>query len=112
MYNDSKLRTGDTMLDNELENILNKELNVNHIKIIDIDKVDEYLFITLDNEQKILTNGKDLYDVSEYSYLSNMFNLGDKFCAVMTKGYSRYVVDLKTREVLFEDEKAYYINNY
>ena len=36
MYNDSKLRTGDTMLDNELENILNKELNVNHIKIIDI----------------------------------------------------------------------------
>ena len=110
MYNDSKLRTGDTMLDNELENILNKELNVNHIKIIDIDKVDEYLFITLDNEQKILTNGKDLYDVSEYSYLSNMFNLGDKFCAVMTKGYSTYVVDLKTREVLFEDEKAYYIN--
>lgn len=98
------------MLDNKLENISNKELNTKNIKIIDMDKVDDYLFIVLDNGQKILTNGKELYDVSDYSHLFGTFNMGDKFCVVMTKGYSICVVDLKTMEVLFEDEKAYHIS--
>ena len=90
------------MLNNELENILNKKFSTKNIKIIDMDKVDNYLFIILDNGKKILTDGKDLYDVSDYSHLLSMFNMGDKFCAVMTKGYSQCVVDLKTMEVLFE----------
>ncbi len=98
------------MTNNELIFSENNELGLKHIKIIDIDKVDDYLFIILDNGQKILTNGNDLYDVSDYSHLSSMFNMEDKFCAVMTKGYSLCVVDLKTMEVLFEDEKAYHIS--
>lgn len=98
------------MLNNELENTSNKKFSTKNIKIIDIDKVDNYLFVTLDNGQKILTDGKDLYDVSDYNHLSDMFNMGDKFCAVMTEGYSLCVVDLKTMEVLFEDEKSYHIS--
>lgn len=98
------------MTNNELIFSENNELGLKHIKIIDMDKVDDYLFIILDNGQKILTNGKDLYDVSDYNHLSSMFNMGGKFCAVMTKGYSLCVVDLKTMEVLFEDEKAYHIS--
>lgn len=98
------------MTNNELIFSENNGLGLKHIKIIDIDKIDDYLFIILDNGQKILTNGNDLYDVSDYSHLSSMFNMGDKFCAVMTKGYSICVVDLKTMEVLFEDEKAYHIS--
>lgn len=98
------------MLNNELENIPNKEFSTKNIKIIDIDKVDNYLFIILDNGQKILTDGKDLYDVSDYSHLLSMFNMGDKFCAVMTKGYSLCVVDLKTMKVLFEDDKSYHVS--
>lgn len=98
------------MTNNELTFSENNDLRIKHIKVIDIDKVDDYLFIILDNGQKILTNGNDLYDVSEYNHLSDMFNMGDKFCAVMTKGYSICVVDLKTMEVLFEDEKAYHIS--
>ena len=98
------------MLNNELENTSNKKFSTKNIKIIDIDKIDNYLFITLDNGQKILTDGKDLYDVSDYNHLSDVFNMGDKFCAVMTEGYSLCVVDLKTMEVLFEDEKSYHIS--
>lgn len=95
---------------NELINNHNDTLGFKNIKIKNIVKVDNYLFITLDNNQKILTNGSEVYDVSNYSYLSDLFNMGDKFCAVMGKGYLVYVVDLKTMEILFEDDKAYHVS--
>ena len=98
------------MSNNKLKNISNKELNIKHIKITNIDKVDDYLFIALDINQKILTNGINSYDVSEYNHLLNIFHMGDKFCAVMKKSYSICLVDLKTMEVLFEDKYAYHIS--
>lgn len=91
-------------------NIYNNELGLKNLKILDIKKVNDFLFITLDNNQIILTNGNEIYDVSDYDHLSNLFNMGDKFCAVMQKGYSTYVINLKTMEILFEDDKAYSIN--
>lgn len=100
------------MLNNELANTSNKELGFKHIKIVDMEKVCDYLFFILDNGQKILTNGEDIYDVSDYHHLSNIFHMeyGGKNCAVMTKNYSTYVVDLNTMEVLYEDEKAWHIS--
>lgn len=91
----------------ELSKISNNKLELKNIKILDIKNVNDFLFIVLDNGQKILTNGSDLYDVSNYNHLSDLFNMGDKLCAVMQKGYSTYVVDLKTTEILFEDNKTY-----
>ena len=98
------------MLNNELANTSNKELGFKHIKIIDIEKFGDYLFFILDNGQKVLTNGAEIYDVSDYYHLSNIFHMEDKFCAVMTKNFSTCVVDLNTMEVLFEDEKAWHIS--
>ena len=95
---------------NELSNISNNELGLKNIKILNVEKVNDFLFIVLDNGQRILTNGSELYDVSNYNHLSDLFNMGDKFCAVMRKGYSTFVVDLKTMEILFEDDKAYHIS--
>ena len=95
---------------NELSNISNNELGLKNIKILNVEKVNDFLFIVLDNGQRILTNGSELYDVSNYNHLSDLFNMGDKFCAVMRKGYSTCVVDLKTMEILFEDDKAYNIS--
>lgn len=88
----------------------NDELGLENVKILDIKKVNDFLFITLDNNQIILTNGNEIYDVSDYDHLFNLFNMGDKFCAVMQKGYSTYVINLKTMEILFHDDKAYRVN--
>lgn len=98
------------MLNNELANTSNKELGFKHIKIVDMKKFDDYLFFILDNGQKVLTNGAEIYDVSDYYHLSNIFHVEDKFCAVMTKNFSTCVVDLNTMEVLYEDEKAWHIS--
>ena len=94
---------------NELSNIANNALGFKNIKILYIEKVNDFLFIALDNGQKILTNGSELYDVSIYNHLYDLFNMNDKFCAVMMKENSTYVVDLKTMEILFEDDKVYHI---
>lgn len=95
--------------DNGLSNILNDKLGLKSINVLNVEKVNDYLFIALDNGQRILTNGSELYDVSSYNHLSDLFNMGDIFCAVMLKDYSTYVVDLKTMEILYEDDKAYHI---
>ncbi len=91
--------------------MMSNEVGLKNIKVLNVEKCNDYLFITLDNGQKILTNGTDIYDVSIYSHISGLFNMGDRLCAVLIKGYSRCVlVDLKTMEVLFEDDKASFIS--
>lgn len=94
---------------NELSNISINELGLKNIKILNVEKANDFLFIVLDNDKRILTNGSELYDVSNYNHLSDLFNMGDKFCAVMRKDYSTYVVNLKTMEILYEDDKVYHI---
>lgn len=96
--------------DNELSNILNNKLGLKSINILNVEKVKDYLFIVLENGQRILTNGSELYDVSAYDHLSDIFNMGDKLCAVMRKGFTNYLVDLNSMEILYEDNEAYHIN--
>lgn len=87
----------------------NNELEFKKIKIDDMYKVAAYLFIVLSNGQKVLTNGKELYDVSEYSGLMDLFFMEEKLCAVLKKEFSKCVVELKTMEVLFEDKEVSYV---
>lgn len=94
----------------EVDTYSKNELNSKKITIKDMDRVDDYLFIIFDNNQKILTNGKDLYDVSNYNRLIIIFTMKDKLCAVFRDEFSTYVVNLKNMEVLFEDEKAYHVS--
>ena len=98
--------------DNELSNILNNKLGLKSINILNVEKVKDYLFIVLENGQRILTNGSELYDVSAYDHLSDIFNMGDKLCAVMRKGFTNYLVDLNSMEILYEDNEAYHINKH
>lgn len=81
------------MLENKLVVDIENLLGFKNIKIDSINKVEDYLFIKLDNGQNVLTNGKELYDVSGYSHLISMFNMGDKSCAVFIKKFSTCVVD-------------------
>lgn len=93
-----------------LDKIESNSLGLKKINIINIKSVDEYLFIELDNNQKILTNGKEVYDVSEYNRLCKIITMENRLCAVLTRGYSTYVIDLNTKEQLFADINAHYVS--
>lgn len=99
------------MLDSQLSvNDANNELGCQRIIIKKIEKVNDYLFIILDNGQKILTDGKKLYDCSEYTHFTDIFTMGDKLCAVFRDYYNVVVVDLNKMEVLFKDGEAYHVS--
>lgn len=93
---------------NHLNTISN--LGYKNLEIVDVEKVGNWLFIILENNQKILTNGKEVYDVSEYDYLKDIFVIQGKIYASFTKDFSICLIDIVTGEIMFSDSNAYYIN--
>lgn len=98
------------MLDESKIKVSNASVNFRSISIANVYKLKDYLFIKFDNMQKILTNGHDLYDVSDYDYVDYIFNMGNRLCGVFIKFSKTFVIDIKTREILFEDENAYNVS--
>lgn len=88
----------------------NNDLSYEKFSIKEIYKVNDYLFLILNNGQKILTNGKEIYDCSEYDYCVDLFNMNDNLCAVFTKFSNIKVVNLNKMEIVFEDRKAYCVS--
>lgn len=97
------------MLTSKLSNTKN-EIQHNGVKIKDIYNVDNATFIKLSNYQNFLCVNNKFYDMSEYDDLTKIFKLGRKLCGVFINGFTLYVVNLKTKKVLFKSSKAYYVN--
>lgn len=93
---------------NHLNTISN--LGYKNLEIIDVEKVGDWLFIILENNQKILTNGKEVYDVSEYDHLKDIFVIQGRIYASFVKNFYVCLIDIVTGEVMFSDSNAYYIN--
>ena len=92
-----------------ITNISNNELSLKNITILSAEKFEDYLFIVLDNNQKIIVRGKEIYDVSNYRSLYEIVNVGGSLCAVLGKENSKCIVDLKTMEVLYENPEMCYV---
>lgn len=90
----------------------NNKIGFKEIKIKDISYVDEFLYIAFDNGQKLLINEKTkkIYDLSSYSRFVEIYEMGDKLCAVLLKGYTVYFVDLDNMEVIYSDNDASFIS--
>lgn len=98
------------MPNNELFENSDNSLGIRNIKIKRIENHKDYLFIVLDNNQKIITNGKKVYNVSEYDNFKDTFTMGNKLCALLIKSNALCLIDLNTMEILFEDKDAYSIS--
>lgn len=88
----------------------NKTFGFKNIAIKDMTKIEDWLFIILENNQKILTNGKEVYDFSDYDALKDIFAVNGKVYASLTKGFTLFLVDIHTQEVLFQDSDALHIS--
>ena len=86
-------------------NLVNKDINnlsFKNIRVLNVYRIEDYYVLTLENNQKIVTNGYKIYDISGYKALYNIFEINDKLCAVLNKASKTYVVDLKTMDILLE----------
>ena len=90
------------MLDESKIKVSNASVNFRSIGIANVYKLKDYLFIKFDNMQKILTNGQDLYDVSDYDYVDDIFNMGNRLCGVFIKFSKTFVIDIKTKEIVIK----------
>lgn len=91
-------------------NETNNEIDLKRIKIKDIAHINDYLYLIFDNGQKILTDETNIFDVSEFGYVQNIFNMGDKLCAVVSNGWNPMLIDLNTKEILYDDKDSYSIS--
>lgn len=95
---------------NELIGGFDNKIGPRSIKVKYIENYKDLLFVVLDNEQKFFTDGKNIYDVSEYDRYREIETIDGRLCAVLEKDYILHLVDLKTKEVLFFDKEAYAIS--
>lgn len=100
---------------NEIINFSNDEVvgidnkvNFSNMRINDITRVDEWLFIVFDNDKKILLDQKNnkVYDISDYYSFINAYEMDDKVYAVLRNGLALDFVLLENMEVVFEDKSA------
>ena len=64
------------------DNQLSTNFDSNNIRVTNVKRINDFLYITLENGQKIISNNKDIYDVSNYLELWDIFYMGNKLCAV------------------------------
>lgn len=99
----------DNKLINNSQNI-QKTNNIGTLKINGIQQVDNLVFIKLENSQNLLTDGNMVYDVSGYDVFLKGFTMKNKPFAIFRKGFTLYVINLTTNEVVFSDQNAYSIH--
>ena len=80
------------------------------IDIKDIYRNDDYIFVYLDNEQKLLVKDEKIYDISEYDSFHKVITMNNIDYVLVSKDYSLSLVNLETKDIVFEDDKAYEVN--
>lgn len=90
---------------NELRIVSIEEIGASEFSFIDEKKI---LYFTLSNYQKFLSDGYNIYDVSHYYNVYKFFMMEGAPCAVVGDPCSSsiFVVNLKTKEKLFQDDEA------
>lgn len=77
------------------------------IGIKDIYRNDDYIFVYLDNEQKLLVKDEKIYDISEYDSFHKVITMNNIDYVLVSKDYSLSLVNLETKDIVFEDDKAF-----
>ena len=84
--------------------------NYKRINIKDIYRSDDYTFVYLDNEQKLLVKDKKIYDISCYSSFHKVITMNNIDYAVVIKDNTLHLINIETKTIVFKDFKAYDIN--
>ena len=90
-------------------NLPNFEITNQQVTIQVIKNIKNYIFIKLSNGQNFLTDGKNVYDASNYEEIKDIFIIDDKPMAYFQNFSYQYIVDLTTKDTIFEDKNSYSI---
>lgn len=80
------------------------------IKVVDITKKENILFIKLSNNRKFLTDGILIQEFSEYEHFCAVFSINGAIYIIMEKERQNYLIEFKTKEIIVSF--ANYIDYY
>lgn len=96
------------MTSNELIKLPNNGIQYKNVGVKRIESHSNYLFIVLDNGQKLLIAENKIYDVSNYEHFVDYFYINGKQYAVL-RNFFLYLIDLENMNVVFHDKDAHAI---
>ncbi len=96
-------------MENDLTNNNSFLDNYKSLKIKDINEIEGYYLLAFDNGQKILMKDKEIYDISGYNVCNRIIELNNRKYGVLRKHYRVFLVDLETKEVIYEKDDCQFI---
>ena len=73
--------------------------NYKRINIKDIYRNDDYTFVYLDNEQKLLVKDEKIYDITEYNSFSEIITMNNIDYAVVIKDNTLHLINIETKTI-------------
>lgn len=79
----------------------------NSYQLINIETVDDYIFIETNVTSFLIDKDKNAYDVGKFGHAEHVFNMGDDIFAVLDEKYKQNLVNIKTKEVYISQRNCY-----
>lgn len=90
------------------EILKNKHELPNEYRVINIETVDDYIFIETNERSFLINKDKNVFDVGKYSHAKNIYKMGDDIFAVLEGNSRQELVNIKTKEVYVSHSCSYY----
>lgn len=92
-----------------MNEIIKKEKELpKSIQVINIEKVDDFIFIETKEKSFMIDKDKHVYEVGNYSHLKNVYHMGDDILAVLEGNHRQDLVNIRTKEVYLSQKNSYY----
>lgn len=83
--------------------------NLTNIEVLNIKENNGYIHITLCNGEKILTNGTEIYNVSNYPNFTEILEINNEKYAVFESFSNSKIINLSNNECVFEDKDVCFV---
>lgn len=83
----------------------------NSYRLVNIETVDDYIFVETNVKSFLIDKDKNVYQVGKFSHAEHVFSMGDDIFAVLDENHQQSLVNIKTKEV-YISQKNYYANIY
>lgn len=87
-----------------------QELPSNEYRVINIEKVGDYLFVETNVKSLLIDKDKNVFDVGKCNHVEKVFKMGDDIFAVLEDKYRQILVNIKTQEIYISQSILYYSN--
>ncbi len=77
-------------------------------QVINIERIDDFIFVQTQEKSFLIDKNKKVYDVGNYSHACKIYHMGKDIFAVLEDSYKQDLVNIANREVYLSHRASYY----